>query len=251
MSEQWSMQFEGSNLSLLWTKAFLRLMQPGVKELVPLMITVKNIERSESIENPEIRRILDNDLMEKNKPLCKTVSGTIFPTSMWNPDKPRHLLFDRYKKALPVIKKTQQNRNGLYFERLIQYGSRNLNQLDFFIESRTNKRNMRRSVLQASITEPERDLTHQRVRGFPCLQQVSFVPFDGNRKLAVNGFYGTQYIYDKGYGNYLGLLDLGEFIAHELGLSLSKVNCFAGNASLGNQTKKSLRKLENEIQKIV
>jgi thymidylate synthase len=133
---------------------------------------------------------------------------------------------------------------------MIKYGPNDYNQLDFILKSRLENGNRRRSILQIAIVEPEKDITNQRVRGFPCLQQVSFAPF-GNGELAVNGFYGSQYIYDKAYGNYVGLLNLGRFVAHELGLKLTQLNCFTGIACLGNVSKASVSNLAGKLRKLV
>ncbi|MEB5016537.1 hypothetical protein RXP78_29840, partial [Pseudomonas aeruginosa] len=66
------------------------------------------------------------------------------------------------------------------------------------------------------------------MRGFPCLQHVTFAPAkDG---LNVNAFYATQYMVERAYGNYLGLCRLGQFVAHELKLPLKRFTCFTGLA---------------------
>jgi hypothetical protein len=227
---------EDDNLSRAWARAFVTLMQPGVDEIVPLQVTIRDFGGEDALEAPSIRRALDDELKSQDMFSCETVAGTIFPQSMWNPAVPRERLFGRYLAALPRLKKFKQNIYGLYFERLIAHGPKKFNQLDFMLTSRlgdgSRKGNKRRSVLQASIMEPDRDLTNQPLRGFPCLQQVSFAPF-GQGELAVNGFYGTQFIFQKAYGNYLGLYRLGQFVAHELGLKLTQISCFTGIAQLG------------------
>jgi hypothetical protein len=103
--------------------------------------------------------------------------------------------------------------------------------------------------LQAACFDPLKDHTGQSVRGFPCLQQVSFA-HDQNDGLAVNAYYPTQYVFDRGYGNYLGLCHLGHFMAHELGLQLLRVNCYIGRPELGNATKSSLRALETCVAEV-
>src|SRR5205807_9872236 len=117
------------------------------------------------------------ELQVSEEPLIDTVASTIFPIAMWNPALPRASLFERYLCALPSLKRFPQNRNGLYFERFIAHGTTQLNQPDFIIKSRLGENgrspNPRRSMLQAAVLEPPRDLTNQRQRGFPCLQQVS------------------------------------------------------------------------------
>ena len=51
-----------------------------------------------------------------------------------------------------------------------------------------------------------RDHTKSAQLGFPCMQQVSFVPT--REGLVTNAFYATQQMFDKAYGNYLGLAQL-------------------------------------------
>jgi len=224
-----------NNLSVAWAQAFSALMAQGVKEIVPLQVTI-DIDPGSTFESPTIRNALDSELQAHNKPLVETVASTIFPISMWNPALPREKLFERYLSALPSLKKFPQNRNGLYFERFMAHGDKQTRQLEFIIKSRLGENgrspNPRRSMLQVAVLDPSRDLTNQRQRGFPCLQQVSFAPY-GNDELAVHGFYATQYIFQKAYGNYLGLYNLGRFVAHELGLQLTQVTCFSGIAELG------------------
>jgi hypothetical protein len=244
---------EDSNLSRAWARALLSLTQPGVDEIVPLQVTISGFADENSIEIPAIRRALDDDLEAKELFSCGTVASTIFPRSMWNPDLPRQRLFERYHAALPGLKKCKQNLNGIYFERFTEHGPKKFNQLDFILKSRlgddSRRGNKRRSVLQLAVMEPDRDLTNQPLRGFPCLQQVSFAPH-GHDELAVNGFYATQFIYQKAYGNYLGLFNLGRFVAHELELRLTQVTCFTGIAQLGTG-KGKVKDLAQKVERIL
>jgi hypothetical protein len=221
---------EATSISEGWREAFFRVRNAKRAEMVPLLVSI-NFLADAPIENVEIRNSLDADLAKKKLPSCSTVAGTIFPYSMWNASRPRDTLFERYADALPIIKRYPQNRNGVYFERMTEFGTEGINQLKFMLESH-EKGNHRRSAMQIGIVDPSKDMTNQRVRGFPCLQQVSFAPY-GDNDLAVHGFYGSQYIYQKAYGNYLGLRHLGTFVAHELGRRLTQLHCFTGIAQLG------------------
>ena len=93
------------------------------------------------------------------------------------------------------------------------------------------------------------DHTNQRQRGFPCLHQVAFSPL-GQGRLAVTGFYGTQHIFRRGYGNYIGLCELGQFMARGLGLQLSRVTCIAAVAELGVQ-KQAIEALAISLRQIL
>jgi len=54
----------------------------------------------------------------------------------------------------------------------------------------------------------------------------------------MNAFYATQQLFDKAYGNFLGLSHLGAFIANEMGLRLEQLNIFAGIEKLERITSK-------------
>jgi thymidylate synthase len=228
------------NLSYAWGKALLLLHEEGIKEIHPLFVTIKNIKNNTPAEDTEIRDRLDRLLAKHNKYSCNTVANTIFPASLWNPDKDRKLLYERYRRICSKIKDYDAigSRHGRYFSRFIDYGSgeQKINQLEYLISTRKDKGNNRRSALQASVIDPYIDHTNEHRRGFPCLQQVCFAPLEED-KLSVTGFYPYQYIVERAYGNYLGLCRLGHFIAHELGLELSEMNCVTGIAKLGDINK--------------
>lgn len=248
------------NLSRAWARAFLAAMeQPGVGKISPLCVTVRGLDESRPVEEPAIRQALNNALEVQDEFPCNTVANTIFPSSRWKPELGRERLFERYRKMLPTIKRAdkQRNKNGTYFERMIAFGSDSdesdsgeINQLEHIISTYTERGNHRRSALQASIFDPAKDHTHQRRRGFPCLQQVAFTPLEDG-KLGVTGFYATQYLFEKAYGNYLGLYNLGCFMAHELGLELAQLNCIASVVKRGNPTKGSLEGLAAELRKFL
>ena len=242
-----------NNLSVAWGKAFLKVFHEG--EIAPLVVALQDLENATSLEVAPIRHALDKALKEhSNVSSSHEVANTIFPSSLWNPHVTRHNLFERYLRIFPAIRKHSQNRNGVYFQRLIAFGcdrqmNNGVNQLEHIIETYSNG-NHRRTALQAAITDPFKDHTHQRQRGFPCLQQVAFAPF-GRGLLAVTGFYATQYMFERAYGNYLGLCRLGQFMAAEMGLTLSRVICIATPAKLGGPPKGSLRELEQKVRSLL
>jgi thymidylate synthase len=122
------------------------------------------------------------------------------------------------------------------------------NQLQHVID--TFKRgNKRRSALQASIFNPHVDHTHQPRQGFPCMQHVHFMPEDDG--LIITGVYATQYIFEKAYGNYLGLYHLGKFMAHEMGMKLLQVRCKASRVKYaGNSPKKDFDQLVDILKSL-
>jgi hypothetical protein len=163
------------------------------------------------------------------------VANTIFPDSLWKlSGGDRHELYKIYLKTLPRIKALNKTRNrrGLYFERLISFDEKaqNSNQLEHIISAYNSAheahRGVRRAMLQASVFDPRRDHLSVPRLGFPCLQHITLVP--NGADLTLNAVYATQQIFEKAYGNYLGLCRLGRFMAREMDLIFSCLNCFIG-----------------------
>ncbi|MGE0415029.1 MAG: hypothetical protein AB7Q64_23695, partial [Verrucomicrobiales bacterium] len=63
--------------------------------------------------------------------------------------------------------------------------------------------------------------------------------------------YPTQFIVDRAMGNYLGLCQLGLFIASELGITFSEFTCFIATPKLGDFNKTPLRDLEKSAQQFI
>ena len=82
--------------------------------------------------------------------------------------------------------------------------------------------------------------------GSPASSRLPSPPV-GERGLAVTGFYAKQHMYERAYGNYLGLCRLGHFMAHEMGLTLSKVVCIATPAAR-DRSKRDLAGLARQVK---
>ena len=243
-----------TNISTAWAQAFLRIMEPGVTEISPLVVTVTDIKDGVPVEVPAVRKTLDAQLQGLGFQTCHTVANTLFPESLWNPtiqdDAKR--LFERFESAWPRIRRCRANNLGSYFRRLTAYCPDGcevpVNQLQHIIDTYRSG-NHRRSALQASIFDPTRDHTNSRRLGFPCLHQVAFAP-DANGALVVTGFYGTQYLLERAYGNYLGLCRLGRFMAKHMGLPFGKMICIASVAQRGRKTKSQLSPLASQLESV-
>ncbi len=257
-----------TNLSYAWGRAFLIAMERSARDLRPLTVSIEGFADNVPEENPTIRKALDHALECNAKFSCDVSALTIFPYKHWKrAGKPnRQQLFDWYlKRFLPRLKaRDPRNRNGTYFERMIAFqgalrkkGAVRIvtkNQLDHIIRDwhreRERPKRPRHSALQVACFDPAKDHTGQAVRGFPCLQQLSFT-YDDTGGLATNAYYPTQYVFDRAYGNYLGLCHLGHFMAHELGLRLIRLNCFIGHPELGDINKEDLRGLEKTVREVL
>jgi hypothetical protein len=233
------------DLARAWGRAFLHILSNPGTTLSPLMVTITGFGSGGITEDSAIRGALDSVLTRSGKAEINTVANTIFPESLWRYcEYDRHRLYAEYIKNIPRYRALapHQNNRGLYFERLIAYGPKGspadqrINQLEFLIDQYTSRSGVRTSMLQASLFDATQDHTPAAQLGFPCLQQISFVPV-GDGTLALNAFYATQQIFDKAYGNYLGLARLGHFVARALDLTFGRLNCFVGVAKLERTTK--------------
>ena len=58
----------------------------------------------------------------------------------------------------------------------------------------------------------------------------------------------TQYMFERAYGNYLGLCNLGRFMAHEMGLKLDSMTCIATPAVRGPIPKHKLEPMAENVE---
>ena len=233
-----------TNLSRAWSRAFLAVLHGRGTEISPLILSITGFaEDGTPCECPAVRNSLDQLLKHRGRTSVDGIAFAIFPQYIWtlsHGDRAR--LFHLYRATLPRLKAMNRRANGrgMYFERLTMYdgGRCGGNQLEWIL---SQPKGVRRSMLQATIFDARRDHSPTAQLGFPCLQHVSFEPTTVG--LVVNAFYATQQLFDKAYGNYLGLAHLGGFMAHEMKLPLARVNVMVGVAKLErvNKSDSSLR----------
>ncbi len=261
-----------SNLSHAWGRAFLALMKARNGKLTePLLVSIDIPPGQEPIEDSFIRQAHQDSLVRNAKFDIDVTAEMIFPSKMYRRAckwQGKTLtcteLRDQYiNHTLPrlMARDKQHNRGGTYFARMINYPANigssngsNINQLAQIVEywhrdqSHTHKKRTRRSALQVACYNPGEDLTGQARQGFPCLQQLSFSYEDESGHLILNAYYPAEYIFDRAYGNYLGLCRLGMYMAQEMKLNFSRLNCFIGYPQLGGPNKSDLAELAKLVE---
>jgi hypothetical protein len=231
---------DDTNLSRAWAQLVLRVIEGAGTEVAPLILSLSGFgQNGVAVEDDAVRQALDRLLKRKDRLVVEDVAFTIFPQRLWEMSRgDRTRLFGLYRETFPRWQAMNRiaNGRGLYFERMVRYGRGPCdgNQLEWIL-SQSSRKGVRRSMLQATTFDPGRDHVASAQLGFPCLQQVSFAPTSAG--LVTNAFYATQQIFDKAYGNYLGLAQLGAFMAHEMGMPLARVNVMVGIAKLERITK--------------
>ena len=241
------MLIESDTLSGAWTHAFLATYDH--REISPLVITVSGFSGLPP-EDLHVRSAVDALLCaQPGVWRVGTTASTIFPSSMWRRGTSRAALYERYRKVYEKrICKIPANRRGTYFLRLISFGVKEINQLERIIAT-WNRNVKRRSAFVASFFDPSTDHLPTPFLGFPCMHQVCFVP-EAHNGFAVTGFYAKQDIFDSGYGNYLGLARLGEFVADAFDRNLTRITCVSSVAGLSNRfSKGELAGLASELRK--
>jgi hypothetical protein len=232
------------NLSAAWSRVYLHTLDHPGKEISPLIVSITGFDKDGTAqENASVRAALDDVLIGMDAVSVDDAAFTIFPQRLWlMAQGDRKRLFKMYCDwAFPAYQKGNRKLNGrgLYFERLVKFGSgpENGNQLEWILSQYENNPAIRRSMLQASVFDPARDHVAQARVVFPCLQQVSFLPT--KKGLAINAFYATQQLLYRAYGNFLGLTQLGAFMAHEMRMPFAQLNLTAGVERLRGMPKTS------------
>ncbi|HEV2681017.1 MAG TPA: hypothetical protein VGV14_10995 [Rhodanobacter sp.] len=231
-----SLIIDSNNVSHAWGRALLDVLDHPGKTIAPLMVQIGGFDMNNPPnEDPMVRSALDQLLRQTDNWDVETVAFTIFPERYWTMARgSRTRLYEICALAVPGLKAANPaaNRRGLYFERMMTFGSGPCggNQLEWVLHQYQSRRGVRKSMFQVAIFDPSRDHVAEAQLGFPCLQQLAFVPTETG--LVVNAFYPTQQLFDKAYGNYLGLSQLGMFMAGEMGVPLLSVNVMIGLAKL-------------------
>lgn len=245
---------EKNNLSYAWAEAVRRVDASPSHEMSPLVVSITGFDENlYPQEDIKFRCSIDKWRTTQGLQPIRTIANTLFPDSYWNPNRERSLLYERYRKVWPSIRKSNGNHFGTYFQRLINFNDLNshwqklegINQLEHIISIWENG-NHRRSALQATIFDPFKDHTNQRQRGFPCLQQISIVPHN-NQNMSLVGIYPLHYLIERAYGNYLGLAWLGRFMAINMGLQLRDITCISTTAKIDSPNRAPI----NDLLKII
>ena len=227
---------DDTNLSRAWARLLLQILDGAGTEVAPIILSLSGFaQNGQAVEDPAVRRALDQLLVRKGHIVVDNIAFTIFPQRLWEMSRgDRTRLFARYSATFPRWQAINRKANGrgLYFERMVMYGRGPCegNQLEWILSQFNSRKGVRRSMLQATTFDPGRDHVASAQLGFPCLQQVSFEPTAAG--LVTNAFYATQQIFDKAYGNYLGLAQLGAFMAREMGMPLVRLNVMVGVAKV-------------------
>ena len=252
---------ERPTLSEAWLVALRTLAARGQDPGSPLTVSFTNFDKNGlPIELRAIRECLDRELAKHRKMTVEISAAMIFPFGSLQLLEMRLMrivsiteLAEYYRQRVyPRLRARNRRANGkgTYFLRMINFGadpkddnSAGENQLAKLLTIWQSNDRIVQSALQVAIRDPKQDLTRNPRPFFPCLQQASFAYGPQNR-ISVTGYYPTQYIFDRAYGNYLGLAHLGWFVARAMKKRLARVNCICAHPLIGGigVTRSALRR---------
>ncbi|MGW0846919.1 hypothetical protein ACWD26_43760 [Streptomyces sp. NPDC002787] len=194
------------------------------------------------------RTELDRLRTAKRHEPIDTVAGTLFPAGLAARAADHADLVSRYRAMYPRLKKFPGNAHGTYFGRLVAYPGVKKTDIDQVgnIISRLRKQASGKGPMTAAY---EADLAHpddgdvpaellvhaadrdNLYRGFPCLSHVSF-QLDRDGRVHAAALYRSHYMFERAYGNYLGLGRLLAYIADQADLAVGTLTVVAGHAHL-------------------
>lgn len=236
------------NLSEAWAKTLLAVATiPGRKAFH----TVTRISDL-TVEDARVRGVADHLLASADLPAVNTVANTIFPAGLAAQEPNPAALGDRYMKLLPRLRELDhENSKGTYFQRLVAYpgpsGSQ-INQVEELVRrirvelDTRGPKSARYEVgvdgpsTASPILEPERDRSSM---GFPCLSLLSF-QLENRTRVSAVAHYRSQYMMQRGYGNYLGIARLIQYIATAAGIQVGQLTVVAGHACADHITRTDL-----------
>lgn len=249
-----SIHVVGADFSTAWLKTVLAVSECTDSQALH---TVTRVQDTSLPEVPDIRAAADAVLAETDLPSIRTVANTIFPRAIADQTPEPDALAERYAALYPTLKQVEPHRNsrGTYFLRLVAYPGPDgtVNQLGHLIRTlRTELANDRpkraryetgfgatpSSPVALPIFEPGADTA---AMAFPCLSLLSF-QHDRTHLHAV-AHYRSQYLTQRGYGNYLGITELINYVAEHTALTAGALTIVAGQAHADRMTQRRTRTL--------
>jgi|SRR5581483_4291971 len=109
------------SISEAWREAVAVAINSREREVISLVVNIECGQTQWPEEDLAFRAALNETLSAAQKSSVETVARTIFPNGLWNPELPRQVLYDRFFRILPKLRGCRKNRNGHYFERLINF----------------------------------------------------------------------------------------------------------------------------------
>jgi hypothetical protein len=233
------------DVSTAWVTALDKLVARG-GDAVNLAVVIED----PTAEHEGVRQVLDRFIGERRRTkrnsveLVSTVANTLFPSAWYVPERlgagAAEHLYELERSTRPVSRR--RNPRGTYFERMVAWPglAEEFNQLDQVVRrlrSARERGHLRGHEYEAGMTMPADEIAvpvlvpgkDRYTRGFPCLSHLSFSLLHGVVHLCA--IYRSHDFISRGYGNYLGLGRVLEFVARESGIPSGELTCVSSSAT--------------------
>ena len=226
-----------------WMAAVKSLQPRGDYEANNVVIDVEEPLRVDA-DDSEVERLVDVYLREHREHGCmplRSVANTIFPTSLYR----RHgypEFFQVYTDTVFPRLRRPGNDWGRYFDRLTAFKPANtplINPLaDLVMRMRDNVQGERtyRNIYELNIYDPARDA--RSLRGRQCLSFLSF-KLDTEHRVCLTAIYRNHAYTTRLLGNMIGLGELMNFVAEQVGAKLGALTIISTHAEIDSPGKRS------------
>jgi len=206
--------------------------------------------------NKNFNKLLDYFVKKYNKQndnlmSPKHVAHTIFPQRFFIKGITRKNLYKKYWRFFDRPREKPRSGWGTYFVRMIQYPTPNgnIDQLGNIIDNINDRPKNYGASYTIVIPCPHKDLN--KIMGAPCLNYITVqtenLPNLKNKKnINMLAVYRNHDFTKRAYGNYLGLCNLLEYIAHETNSHVGTLTCVSSHAFVPNY-KSELLDIANNI----
>ncbi len=237
-----------SDLSRAWAQTLLAVAAHPDRKAFHTVTSIAEV----TTQDGRLRQVADDLLSGRGLDGVDTVVNTLYPAAMAavEPDPTR--LGERYLRLLPQLKKfDSRNNKGTYFQRLVGYAGPDgtpVNQLaelvrKLGVETATGRPKSARyevAIEQAGAVMPVVDAHRDTgAMAFPCLSLLSFQLDHGDTLHAV-AHYRSQYLLQRGYGNYLGIAGLMQYVAAAASLRPGRLTVVTGMATADQMNRAQL-----------
>jgi thymidylate synthase len=242
-----------ADLSSGWLGAVGFLVEQPDKKAVHLLVRILDPTHEDSAVQQAVQELIDErnrGRSEKRRlPDIETTRNTIFPAS-WAARYPEpgdlatHYR-ERYTKD--GLRGFPANRDGTYFGRIVSYPRSDADTVEESADQLTEtvrKLRVELATGQAKSSRYEINIYNERhdrsPMSFPCLAHVSVHLHE--HALHMQAIYRNEYLLERGYGNFLGLAELQQYIAAAVDLPVGELLMTIGHAEL-DAPKTSIRTL--------
>lgn len=162
------------------------------------------------------------------------VAYTVFPQGLYRNRKGAASVFTSYNRENGMYDRLHRRKKdwGTYFRRMTHYDGRKgtvVNQLGNIIEAIRVRQSVSKAAYAITIQHPGGETI--RPLGGPCLNYLAVQAEPGQPlTLGLMAVYRNQDFLERAYGNYWGLCNLIDFLAHGVGGESGPLTCVSSHA---------------------